>query len=64
MGLLKRKEATWWTRSQNDPRWNMSGRCYVEFFTMPEAARMALEAKAKELNEEPPMDLEWSYEKD
>lgn len=57
------KQGSWWLTS-SDKRWCVSGRTKVGGFEMPSEAKSALEKLKKELNEEPPSDLEWGYMKD
>ncbi len=56
--------ASWWARSKKDPRFNLDGQCSRSLFAMEAAAREAIEKKAKELNAEPPDDLEIGGMKD
>lgn len=58
------KEGSWWLNSDKDPRWNCSGRGYVGGFECPSEAKSEIERLKKELNEEPPDDLEFGYMKD
>ena len=55
---------TWTITSASDPRWNMSGNGFVGGFECPMDAEAAIEKKKKELGEEPPDDLRFTYMKD
>lgn len=58
------REGTWTVWSDSDPRWKMSGTGICGGFCMPPEAERAVKAKAKELGQEPPVDLEFGYMKD
>lgn len=66
MGLLGGivREGSWWVSSKKDPRWNTQGRGFVGGLLCPPDAESFLEEKKKELNCEPPDDLEFGYMKD
>lgn len=64
MGMFGAKEGMAWTRSESDPRWNMSVHCFCGGFVMPEELEELIEEKKKELGDELPKDLEWAYMKD
>ena len=55
---------SWWVMSKLDSRWNGSGNGTVGMFAMPTEAQYFIDEKKKELNEEPPKDLEFGYMKD
>lgn len=58
------KPGSWCVRSEKDSRWNKSGTDMVGSFMMPKAAEDWVEKQKKELGEEPPDDLQFSYMKD
>ena len=58
------KTGCWTISSKSDPRWDDSGEGVVGGLTLPYEALDYVEAKKKELGEEPPDDLEYSYMKD
>lgn len=58
------REGSWWLHSESDSRWNINGRAVVGGLVMPDAAQDYIDKKKKELNEEPPKDLEFGYMKD
>ena len=58
------RQGTWSVTSKKDPRWDGSGRALVGMFMRPGEAVQHVEQKKKELDEEPPEDLEWGYLKD
>ena len=61
MGLIKfYKEGSWWVTSESDPRWDGSGSSSIDGFTYPPEH---IEEKKKELEEDPPDDLEYGYMK-
>lgn len=66
MGLLggSIREGSWWLNSKSDPRWDCNGRGTVGGLVVPAAATEAMDRIKKELNEEPPEDLEYGYMKD
>lgn len=58
------REGSWWVKSKSDSRWNVNGHGSVGMFAMPSEAQVFIDKKKKELNEEPPDDLEFGYMKD
>ena len=58
------KQGSWWLTSQSDSRWNINGTGSVGMFSMPSEAQEFIDKKKKELNKEPPRDLEFGYMKD
>ena len=66
MGLLGEvlERGSWWLSSKIDPRWDCNGRGPCGGLVIPPSATEALERIKKELNEEPPEDLEYGYMKD
>jgi hypothetical protein len=63
MSMFGPKMGTWWLHSDEDTRWNASGRAPVGGFLMPLEAKDALR-KLKTIYGEPPADLEHGYMKD
>ena len=53
----------WYVRSKKDSRWNYSEYGNVGGCMMPIACERYLDNLKRELNEEPPDDLEWGYDK-
>lgn len=58
------KEGSWWLKSVSDPRWDCYGSGMVGGFEVPQGATSKMEELKKELEEEPPDDLEFGYMKD
>lgn len=58
------KQGSWWLTSKSDSRWNCHGQGSVGMFAIPADAQEFMDKKKKELNEEPPKDLEFGYMKD
>lgn len=58
------REGSWWTHSQEDPRFDLEGRGLVGGFSPPLEARHAIAAKERELGCKAPDDLEFGYVKD
>lgn len=47
------KPGIWWYHSDCDPRWNISGECYVGGLCMPRDAENALNRLIEELGQPP-----------
>lgn len=57
------RKGAWTLESKSDSRWNCNGTGVVGGFQCPKEALDKIEELKKELGEEPPIDLEYSYHK-
>lgn len=64
MSLIKlTNTGTWWLKSKQDPRWNISGSTQVGGLIEPEPIKEWVKLFTEKYGE-PPKDLEWGYMKD
>jgi len=53
---------TWYTRSLSDPRWNMHGDAYG-MWDAQKRIQQAVNGRQASLGDDPPVDLEYGYNK-
>lgn len=65
MGIFGGSRAgSWWTKSESDPRWDMSCCGPFSMWGPPQKLKDMVAAKEKELGVPPPDDLEYGCVKD